>query len=941
MTERMNISPTLIIGLGGTGSLALQYTKRKIRDRLRAIKGSELPRQIPFVEYLVLDTMVPEERLEELVPDEFFDMGRLNISRVLSNLAFESDDKILKWFPRHLDPGQIDSGAGGVRAIGRLCFFLSVWRIEESLRNKVKQITNSANIKSFLGEHLSSLKMDEASAIDVHIVTSLCGGTGSACLLDISYLVKHIIADDTKQMPNSTAHLVTPEPFEGEPGIGRSSREYIQQNFAVALSEIEHFTKKDAPRPWDVEYRNGTRVHSVEKPFSVAYLLGYKEGVSLGKRQLCEIIGETIAIKTVHPDGKRIKGIIENYKPHVINTEDARQKRRTYSSYNTQILKIDMDESMLRAATEFAAKTILSTLCDEVSFETAEHAVLDFEESVLAQETKLSKLDFDTFQQHLRNQVDIQPDKFREASFAIRKALSLSDRKRKKVSHEQTSRVNTACEGPESEINANRERFIINLRTYFLNLERKTDERINGLLSDHGLPHVHLLLKTLSKKLNAFQGELSDYRESLPSLEHNYDQDLIGAIQTGSGQSIPTICSDRAKAKTYGSILEALSRHMAEYERKIKDRTAWCYTARKCLIEADNLLIESNRIAKPSHTTSSVWTEAAIRKLIREKKARFVRKFITLLERHYYSGDLNQRVCFLPHLNDSPEATQTSLRLVREAASAALKEEIEPTDDVMRKEALKSIHEFIELASPAWQIEKGGEDIASASITNCPEDSESGEIMTRSGKNITFSQNGANPRELILFRSEHGASVNQLINFRRCLNAVTRKMHLEGKGRINDLCLDPEWNIAAPLPLEIEELRLDFSLAIHFQLIKPGFEAYTFRNASNTTIELRQSFNKKKATRRFEAFSKLLDLDCAGGEDCNYLRKAVAEKRSQNTQDQNILSFRRQLLTHQENLRQLLSDEKDIRERMQVLKEIENLNIFLEELDISIAAIET
>ena len=160
------------------------------------------------------------------------------------------------------------------------------------------------------------------------------------------------VADGPKQTARITAHLVTSEPFEGEPGIGRTSREYIHSNFVVTLSEIEHFTKSENPGTWDVEYRGGTKVSFREKPFSVTYLLGCKEGVSLSKDHVCEIIGETIAVKTVHPEGRRIKGMIENFKPHVINTDDLRQKRRTYSSYNTRILSLEVDESVFKSASQ-------------------------------------------------------------------------------------------------------------------------------------------------------------------------------------------------------------------------------------------------------------------------------------------------------------------------------------------------------------------------------------------------------------------------------------------------------------------------------------------------------------------------------------------------------------------------------------------------------------
>lgn len=936
MQKSTNISPTLIIGLGGTGSFALQYVKRKIRHRLEIYRGGPLPRQIPFIEYLVIDTTAQEEMLETFVPDEYLNIGRLNISRSLRSLDLASDYNILKWFPKKLDPGQIDSGAGGVRAIGRLCFFLNQPSIEASIRGKIDQIADSEHIKHFLNEHLSMLKMEEASTVDVHIVTSLCGGTGSACLLDTAYLVKHLVDEKLQQETNSFAHLVTPEPFEGEPGVGRTSREYIQFNFALALSEIEHFTKKDAPSPWAVEYRNGTKVHSTGKPFSVAYLLGYKDGVSLSKRQICEIIGETIALKTVHPDGRRIKGLIENYKPHVINSEDLKQKRRTYSSYNAQVLNTDVDKPMLLTAAKSAIAMILTSLCDEVvTVDMMEETFKDFEDSVFAKTTNILHLDFYSFLNRLKSSVKITPDMFGEAPYAVRNVFSLSDRKRKKESQSQAGKVNMACEEPEGRISASQSEFLSLLEHSFVKLVDATDEKINYLLGQHSLLHVHRLLEIVGHKIVEFRAALDAYKESIPSLERNYDGDIVKTIQVGTGQNIPVICAERATARMYGPVFDRLSDLTKEFMHIIGLRRYWCETAQQCLngVKRESPADEKE-VGKASHTTSTVWTKASLEQVAFDAKPRLVRKFLDLLEEHYFGvGEVNRKVCFLGHLNETLLAEQTAQALVRKAALVVLQEQIAQNEDIRRREAFDRLYEFVDLASPAWQIERMGEDIATVSITNCPEDSDSGEIIARYGKNINFSLNGNDARELILFRSEHGASVNQLINFRRCLRAVSRRMHREGKDRINDLCLDPNWNIAAPLPVEeeLERLRLHFTLAILFGLILAGKESYTFQGISNRHINLRQEVDSLISAQRFEAFDKLLELDCDGDMDGAYLTRAITQEFSTRQKNENIRTFTQTLSAYRESLTHLLSEETDVRERSQLNKEIAALNKLIAE----------
>jgi Tubulin like len=940
MTELVNVSPTLIIGLGGTGSFALQYVKRKILGRLEAYKaaGRPIPPHIPFIEYLVLDTTAQEEVLDDLfVPDEYLNIGRLNISRIISHLDQESDYNVQKWFPKELDPGQIDSGAGGVRAIGRLCFFINQSEIEKAIRNKIRTITSYGNIRNFFTEHLPGLWIEEGSTIDVHIVSSLCGGTGSACLLDTSYLVKHIVADDQKQQTNSTAHLVTPEPFEGEPGIGRSSREYIHYNFAVTLSEVEHFTQKDAPRPWEVEYRGGTKVSIKDKPFSVAYLIGCKEGASLDKEEVCEIIGEAIAIKTVHPEGRRIKGIIENFKPHIINTEDSKKKRRTYSSYNARILNLGIDKSLLDSATKVAARSILSSLCEEEILPgMPEQAFKEYEEGVFAEKMRISQINFEAFFKRLNREVPIRPDMFDATMNAAKYALTLPDKKRKAESQYSANTVMANAKGIEEEIIAKQILFLSELNKAFGELRKATDERINLLLQDHSFPFVQMLLENVSDRLREFTDDLAAELETFPDSQHNYGNDVVRAIEMRTGPEIPVICAKKARATIYVEVLNSLSKHMTGFKREVDKHVGWCRAAQQCMADVRKAFIDEKRVIPSSHTTRFVWTQDAVEQLISEAKSHLVRKFIGLLEQKYYkSGEMSRPVCFLLHLNDTLEAKDAVKKLAQQAADEALDAEIKAQAERKRQEALHNMHQFVEMASPPWQIERLGEDIAAVSVTTCPEDSHSGQIMARSGKNINFSRNGNSSNEFMLFRSEHGVSVNHLINFRRCLKAVSRKIQSEGKERLNDLCLDPEWNIAAPLPIEeeMEMLRLYFSLALRFQFLKPEMKAYTFTMPSGREVELRQNSDIRKAVRRYEAFERLLDLDCDGSEDSRYFKHLVEEEISRRKEEARIDSFRIELSAYQESLRQLIPQVKDVRDRNQLEKEIKSIEGFIEEID--------
>lgn len=941
--EYIHLSPTLIIGLGGTGSLALQYIKRKIRERLEYYKVGSFPKKIPFIEYLVLDTTAQEEMIEKFPEDEFFNMGHKNISRIISGLEFQSDYNILKWFPRGLDPGQIDSGAGGIRHIGRLCFFLSQPEIANRIKNKIKNITYYPEIKRFLNEHLRNLMIEEGSTINLHIVTSLCGGTGSGCLLDTAYLVKHIISEDLKQGTNSVGHFITTEPFEGEPGVGRSSREYIQYNFAITLSEIEHFTKKEQLDGWRVEYQNSTKVSSNEKPFSIAYLLGYKVGANLNKRHLCEIIGETVALKTVHPDGVRIKGLIDNVKPHVINTEDAKQKRRSYSSYNTRILNIDIDEQMFQAMSTFSAKTIISSICDGVpQTDAIEAAFAQYESSVFAMQTGISKINFESFLDYIKSRILVKEEVFTETAYdAIREVKSSFKRKRDRQLESAASSVDQFCSMRKSEYTKNTNDLIKELRSNFTALLKETDEKINGYLVKASLVFVERLLAHLYWQLEQVTTALEEYLKSGIKSEADYPSRITLAINIRRGEEVARLCAERANADAFSSVLNDLKRTLAEFSDAINRRKEWSSDSRECLRETTRELPDK-LMKQRSLTNHYLWTEGALKETIKESKDKFIKKFLTLLEKEYEGeGGINRdkpdkSICFLPHLKKtSNDSIQTALNLVKQASDEMLRTEIKSNRSLMRQQALGALHEHVDLASPAWQIETVGEDVASISITNCPEDSDAGQVISNMGKNIAFSQSGDSLREYIIFRSEHGISINQLSNIRKCMGAVMRKLMLDDKIRLKDLCLDPSWNVAAPMPVEevIMQLRLYFSLGLLFGLIKTSMTKWSFLDAARNEKTLLEYRGISGGVKRFEAFEAFLNFDCEANVDTDYLKLQVEQENLRRREDEHIQGYRLDLTQHLDELQNLLASVKDVREQIQLEQELRAIHQCLADVE--------
>lgn len=866
----LKVAPTLIIGFGGTGALALQYAKRKIRARLQKYSygRTHLPAKIPFIEYLVIDTTPLEEQLEPLLGDEFFNMGHINVSRIADK--FRSDPhgeyEVLDWFPfDDLDPGQIDAGAQGVRHIGRLCFFLRKGEIESSIKSKIDSITNTSEVNRALTNDFFNISVETDSTINVHIVTSMCGGTGSGCLLDATYLIKQVINEKLQQNVGPTAHLVTVEPFESEQGIARTIVDYIHYNFAMTLSELEHFTSSRLG--WDVKYLDQTRVRSKDKPFSFVYLLGNRRRDSLNKRQVCEMIGETITLKTVFSEANDLKGKLDNMKAYVLNSEDVSRKRNSYSSYNMRLLSVRPDDALIEAALYEAQLAVLSTLTFKGSNEDVDQAYNEFESSVFFKRTEIKHITAAAFREFVQKKIDVNPEEFTVAKKQMARA-----EKRWTQSGKRKSRLaaSTQIDAVYSQQKASAETGLQPIKSHLLkgldSIKQALDIRINELLKEgSSVGHVQQLLDQISIRFKEAGDSLSDFENECVNEAIIQKNLMDSAVGLGSAIEFTQAAAKRVTADLRHPMLSRLAVKLNELREYIRQRSEWCSGAQNCLRNLKSSL-QSKLIRDNSYTRHSIWTRDSIVAEVDNNKVKFVQRFIEALEEKYDSSErkLDKSVCFLPHLASNQACAQDFSSILRTAVSETLTAIIGLDSFPFNSTELDSkfpvlwpsnIHQFVEMASPLWQLEIGGDKVTNIGLTNWHEDSETGQVLRNKSKDIRFTANGNGFEEVFLFRSEHGVSINRLSNMERCIGAVRRRLALKGKSRINELCLDKSWNIQDPLPIEsIEYLLLLFTLATLLGIIDHNNEEYFFFDFAKKKVVLSRPEGEEFSARRHSAF---------------------------------------------------------------------------------------
>jgi hypothetical protein len=290
----VDVRPTLIIGLGGTGHEVLVRLKAKLLD----VFGKDI---FEVVRLLCFDTA--DESLQAstskgetvtLEEHELISISNVPVPGILANKNQWST--IHSWIPTNLPVTAVTAGARMVRALGRVSFFFHYGiiksRIEKAIED-VKKIGIVGRIRS------SNVVVSESPVMNVFIVCSVSGGTGGGTFIDAAYLAHKLCKSKGIENAFLTGILVLPEVFSSV----RDER--IRANAFAALRELDHYmTNGDL----SVEYEKGKPLGRLGKTlFSICYLVDAvnEDGRRLsGIPQLAPMIAEAIRQQIASQVGK-------------------------------------------------------------------------------------------------------------------------------------------------------------------------------------------------------------------------------------------------------------------------------------------------------------------------------------------------------------------------------------------------------------------------------------------------------------------------------------------------------------------------------------------------------------------------------------------------------------------------------------------------------------
>lgn len=326
------VRPTLIVGLGGTGVLAMKW----VNYLMRQVFGS-IP---PFVRLLAIDSDVPEE--DDGPPLVFPQADFLNLFDYvhLRDVIRDAESRpklhphLSDWLNSlDLPSAVVERGCQGLPRLGRVLFFESCFPVIYPAVNTRFERLNEMTLKKAVAEMATPGTFELKGSPVVHIVSSVCGGTGAGMLIDFAYMCRAWSQRMFHRPAEVVAHLMLPEAFHVE--IPQTTDKL--RGVACSLLRQIEFLMDNRRDHLKVLYPNGTtEIYRRDvAPFSSVYVLnGHGPQGGDQRDELSEMIARTIQAMVLEPVGKEILSDLNNKQLDILSTKDLHTKYpMCFSSY--------------------------------------------------------------------------------------------------------------------------------------------------------------------------------------------------------------------------------------------------------------------------------------------------------------------------------------------------------------------------------------------------------------------------------------------------------------------------------------------------------------------------------------------------------------------------------------------------------------------------------
>ena len=379
--QAQHLSPTLIIGLGGTGGDILLRIRKKFFEKFGGID------EFPIVSYLWFDTDknykdVGAKQFARKVDFSGTEEHLITIAdtgAITGNLDKDIYRNIASWWPTGLNIiPRLDDGAGQYRPYSRLGLYHHYSRAGSSVRQSIvdalAKIQNPASIEKIMSspklQRLNYAADLDVTKRNVYLIGSLAGGTGSGMFLDMARIVRYLAAD---------AILVG---FFATSRFFPHAKQRMHANTYAALLEWDYYNTHEFRPNW-----SNDEVYSAIRPplFNYCYLLDTPNAARLNlgagaddHKKIYETVAENVfkdfsqgpfaqAKRSARVNVSKFMGKPWTYPPLHAGAVDSEGDNRTfrqkfnrhYQSFGLASISVPHDRIITACAHKLAADLIL------------------------------------------------------------------------------------------------------------------------------------------------------------------------------------------------------------------------------------------------------------------------------------------------------------------------------------------------------------------------------------------------------------------------------------------------------------------------------------------------------------------------------------------------------------------------------------------------------
>ncbi len=273
---RLVIRPSIYIGLGGTGILAISQTKKMYEEEFGV---GNIPKQIAFIAIDFDKTAPKDPKLATDISTDFMQIPAGIDPRGFYEIGKEQGE--YKWMFLNntgFIAARIEDGASQVRTTGRLYTELVYSSIEARITNAFNKVQNIAN-------------QTTGGIVDVHMAMSIAGGTGAGSFMTVA----HIIKEAYPTTVNLYGYGVNYGVFRAMDVTGVKTPRVVSNAYS-AIMDIDYTMHATPAEPKTLTLNN--QVKNIKAPFfETFYVIDNKTNqgsVVNSSVELCEVVGTSM-----------------------------------------------------------------------------------------------------------------------------------------------------------------------------------------------------------------------------------------------------------------------------------------------------------------------------------------------------------------------------------------------------------------------------------------------------------------------------------------------------------------------------------------------------------------------------------------------------------------------------------------------------------------------